>query len=278
MRRRSKIIGRTIRVWMCCLLSYSYFSSAVYSAPSISFNDRLLLILKQNPKLRYLQRFELGSIDWTLGHVETLAVGTHTILSPTGGWSNEDLESLARQRARAQLKKLLEVAQSQLPLINPAAFTQQAKAVILQDTRFETPLHMSDGTIHLQARHPLLVSKQPHQSASQAPTVINSPTGIQPPIVILCEAKGQETPIPIVAPSLTSKNVKVRWFKGSIQASTPLKSFASMQLALKSDRYTPTLSFRFQNKRQANQLKELVRTSKSIELWVMSDSHKGVLP
>ena len=46
--------------------------------------------------------YELGEVDWSQRVLRTLAVGTHVILSPTGGWGEFDLEALAIEFAHSR--------------------------------------------------------------------------------------------------------------------------------------------------------------------------------
>ncbi len=88
--------------------------------------------------------YELGQVNFSRRTINTLAVGTHAILSPTGGWGEHDLESLAIKRAGQKLERLsTELYKDHLEL-SRCHWTKRSQLF-----QSQSPHWMSDGSIHL---------------------------------------------------------------------------------------------------------------------------------
>ena len=88
--------------------------------------------------------YELGEVDWSQRVLRTLAVGTHVILSPTGGWGEFDLEALAIERTRQKFERLSAEVFREERELNRCEW--QTRSKLFQS---QSPLWMSDGTVHL---------------------------------------------------------------------------------------------------------------------------------
>jgi hypothetical protein len=103
--------------------------------------DRLI---DQHTESQLIMGYELGEVDWSQRVLRTVAVGTHTILSPTGGWGEHDLEALAVERARQKFERLsAEIFRHNLALSRCEWGT---RSKLFQS---QSPYWMSDGTVHL---------------------------------------------------------------------------------------------------------------------------------
>lgn len=101
--------------------------------------------LRGAPLLHLVTQYELGEVDWTERVLRTLGVGTHVILSPTGGWSQRDLNEVAIQSATQRLERLsVEVLKRS---------DHPSCASLKRSHMFQTPRiqWMSDGSVHLPA-------------------------------------------------------------------------------------------------------------------------------
>ena len=88
--------------------------------------------------------YELGEVNWSQRVLRTLGVGTHVILSPTGGWGEFDLEALAIERTRQKFERLsAEVFRDEREL---SRCEWQTRSKLFQS---QSPLWMSDGSVHL---------------------------------------------------------------------------------------------------------------------------------
>ena len=127
-----------------CLLS---MSSLVFAQKTEIPNytlKQLDRLIDQHTESQLIMGYELGEVDWSQRVLRTLAVGTHTILSPTGGWGEYDLEALAVERARQKFERLsAEVFRHDLALSRCEWGT---RSKLFQS---QSPYWMSDGTVHL---------------------------------------------------------------------------------------------------------------------------------
>ena len=102
--------------------------------------------INQHREQQVLMGYELGEVNWSLRKISTLGTGTHTILSPTGGWEQADLEKRAVERARQNLERLsTELFKKHLD-ISQCQWSTRSKLF-----QAKSPLWMSDGSIHLSA-------------------------------------------------------------------------------------------------------------------------------
>ena len=99
--------------------------------------------LIQDTHLHWIQHFEVGYINWTLRTLHTLGVGTHRILSPTGGWSKDDLLVQAQSHTQKQLALLSQT------LYSKRTHPQCDWSTHSQSFQSRDPLFFSDGTVHL---------------------------------------------------------------------------------------------------------------------------------
>ncbi len=126
------------------------FGSAMGAAAPLQDNqyplDHLERSIQAFEQQQVVVGYELGEVNWSQRTIQTLGAGTHMILSPTGGWGQESLETLAIERARQNIERLsVEVFRHRLE-ISRCAWGARSRMF-----NSPTPLWLSDGTIHLSA-------------------------------------------------------------------------------------------------------------------------------
>ena len=111
--------------------------------PTYFSHQSIKQLIHTYPSIQHVESFELGSINWTQRVMYTLGVGTHRILSPTGGWTQQDLQKVAHQNAHSKLQRLAQTA-----LFLPAQHTCPLEQLsrIYQTQNRQT---FSDGSVHL---------------------------------------------------------------------------------------------------------------------------------
>lgn len=88
--------------------------------------------------------YELGEVYWSQRVIKVLGVGTHMILSPTGGWGQSDLQNVAIQNAQQKIERLsAEVFRDDLEV------SQCEWGIRSSLFRSQSPLWLSDGSVHL---------------------------------------------------------------------------------------------------------------------------------
>jgi hypothetical protein len=85
------------------------FKKSSQKVPSYNLSS-IEKYLSQHPQVQHIEAFELGIINWSMRSIHTLGVGTHHILSPTGGWTKQDLQKRAHQDALSKLERLAQDA------------------------------------------------------------------------------------------------------------------------------------------------------------------------
>ena len=105
--------------------------------------NRLETTLGHNTQLHFITEYELGEVNWTHRVINTLGVGTHTILSPTGGWGQTDLQEVAIENARQKLERLSAELYQSLSL---SGCHWGRRSQMFQSPRVRW---MSDGSVHL---------------------------------------------------------------------------------------------------------------------------------
>ncbi|MAD61107.1 MAG: hypothetical protein CMH49_06310 [Myxococcales bacterium] len=114
-----------------------------HSKTSYNLNE-IERLIDNDQEAQVIIGYELGQVNWSRRTLDTLAVGTHAILSPTGGWGEQDLESLAIKRAGQKFERLsTEIFKQDLELSR----CQWAKRSQLFQS--QSPHWLSDGSIHL---------------------------------------------------------------------------------------------------------------------------------
>ena len=116
--------------------------------------------LDSRPSAHILTQYELGTINWTTRTLHTVGVGTHQILSPTGGWTKRDLYAEAVENAHYRLDALAlalyehthQRALNQnkgdgLPSPPPPCDWHDVNRIFYA----ESPHMFSDGSVHLSA-------------------------------------------------------------------------------------------------------------------------------
>ena len=93
----------------------------------------------------WIQSFEIGQINWTLRTIHTLGVGTHQILSPTGGWSKSDLLTKAHQKIQSSFTRLTQLfyPSTMRPTCDWQTYSKRFQS--------KDPLFFSDGSVHVNA-------------------------------------------------------------------------------------------------------------------------------
>ena len=101
--------------------------------------------LKRQSQLHLVTEYELGEVNWTSRVIQSLGVGTHTILSPTGGWGQTDLQELAIENARQKLERLSAELYQKL---SQSGCHWGSRSQMFQSPKVQW---MSDGSVHLPA-------------------------------------------------------------------------------------------------------------------------------
>ena len=101
-------------------------------------------LIDHDKEAQVIVGYELGQVNWSRRTLNNLAVGTHVILSPTGGWGEQDLESLAIKRAAQKFERLsTEIFKNDLEL-SRCQWAQRSQLF-----QSQSPHWLSDGSIHL---------------------------------------------------------------------------------------------------------------------------------
>ena len=140
--------------FICISLQISDLSLYAQKAPKASKGKPIIkrwsLNEIENHLLRFrsthwIQSFEIGQLNWTLRTIHTLGVGTHQILSPTGGWSQSDLLTQAHQNTQRSLTRLTHLfyPKSERPICDWKRYSKRFQS--------QDPLFFSDGSVHLKA-------------------------------------------------------------------------------------------------------------------------------
>ena len=116
-----------------------------FEKPTYFTHASIQELISSHTKIQHVESFELGSINWTQRTMHTLGIGTHRILSPTGGWTQQDLHKVAHQNAHAKLQRL---AQTALSLSAQHTCPLETLSRIYQTQHQQT---FSDGSVHLPA-------------------------------------------------------------------------------------------------------------------------------
>jgi hypothetical protein len=101
--------------------------------------------LKRQTQFHLVTEYELGEVNWTSRVIQSLGVGTHTILSPTGGWGQTDLQELAIENARQKLERLSAELYQKL---SQSGCHWGSRSQMFQSPKVQW---MSDGSVHLPA-------------------------------------------------------------------------------------------------------------------------------
>ena len=112
------------------------------TSPRYTLN-RIERILKKKTHLHLVTEYELGEVNWTSRLIHVLGVGTHTVLSPTGGWGQTDLQELAIENARQKLERLSAELYQNLSL---SGCHWGSRSQMFQSPKVQW---MSDGSVHL---------------------------------------------------------------------------------------------------------------------------------
>ena len=105
--------------------------------------NHLETTLSHNTQQHLITEYELGEVNWTHRVINALGVGTHTILSPTGGWGQTDLRAVAVENARQKLERLSAELYQSLTL---SGCHWGHRSQMFQAPRVRW---MSDGSVHL---------------------------------------------------------------------------------------------------------------------------------
>ena len=103
-------------------------------------------IIKRHQSTHLVTGYELGEVYWSQRVIKTLGVGTHMILSPTGGWGQSDLELLAVSNARQKIERLsAEIFREKIE-VSLCDWNTRSRMFHAQSPRW-----LSDGSVHLSA-------------------------------------------------------------------------------------------------------------------------------
>ena len=120
----------------------------VYAEPTptkykVSALDHLI---SDSTSTQFTSENELGYLNWSTRTLHTLGVGTHILLSPTGGWGQRALDQDAIDMARQRLGRLgVELYRRR---IDVSRCDWELRSRLFQSPK---PHTMTDGTVHLSA-------------------------------------------------------------------------------------------------------------------------------
>ena len=130
--------------------------SSSKSAPRRYTLSEIEHFLDSRPSAHILTQYELGTINWTTRTLHTIGVGTHQILSPTGGWTKRDLYAEAVENAHYRLDALAlalyehthqRPLNQKMPPPPPPCDWHDVNRIFYA----ESPHMFSDGSVHLSA-------------------------------------------------------------------------------------------------------------------------------
>lgn len=154
MRQPRRQISAVRRLARLALLGLALGGAASLSPRAAQAEGPSVDLIAQGDQV--IQRHEDGQINWTEGVVEVIGVGTPKILSPTGGLTERDPYTAAREDAQRRLTRILADVQIDRGRALAAAPDLAPLAEVkLRGFTSEAARHFSDGTVHLPARLPL---------------------------------------------------------------------------------------------------------------------------
>ena len=109
---RSNFWVQTLSKLLALMLFFQCYGMKVIAQPVSQYSktsyrlNEIERLIDSDQEAQVIIGYELGQVNWSRRTLNTLAVGTHTILSPTGGWGEQDLESLAIKRAGQKFERL----------------------------------------------------------------------------------------------------------------------------------------------------------------------------
>ena len=130
---------------LCCVVGALVMPTFVMAKPTAQYPVRAIeALINQASETQLITEYELGSVNWSTRVMQTLGVGTHLLLSPTGGWGQRELEEVAVDMTKQRFERLaLELYQSHL---RSGRCTWGRRAQLFQSSGAR---RMSDGTVHL---------------------------------------------------------------------------------------------------------------------------------